>query len=120
MSTSSKIKVTIDGVEMSGNPDELAQLLTKLGIDDRALYYNSSSKGKLLISEMHTEHLRNAILRMYSDWVANLQRTVRSMDDAEFLTVLKNGAGEGNITLLAMVNELHKRVADNEGFPFTS
>jgi hypothetical protein len=67
-------------------------------------HYYSSTKGKVLITEMHPLHLRNAILKHYQEWVTGLHAVTEPKD---FIIMLL--AGPDDQTWRNMVVELSHR-----------
>ena len=72
-----QMKVTLpNGMVVEGSPEQVKQVASFYGIknlvgDDQ--YYYSESKGELLlIYNMNTSHLRNAILKFYREWTEKL------------------------------------------------
>jgi len=59
--------INIDGVKLEGAPNEMYNILEKLGLKNKLNTYTSSSKGKTLICGMDTEHIRNALLKMWRE-----------------------------------------------------
>lgn len=102
------MKVTLpNGLTVEGTLEQVNAVVTSLGYKatvDTDYYYSKSRNEYLLIKDMNTTHLRNAILRFYEDWVKELhniknpQRVVRSIRD-----------GINDPTWLAMVREYYTR-----------
>lgn len=100
------IKFTLpNGATLEGTPDVVNSMLEKLGVAEDGVHYRSETKGLIPISTMDTRHIRNAILKIYRNWVDGL----REVSDEQFVDALRKGAGSGNITLLALVKELTSR-----------
>ena len=102
------MKVTLkDGTILNGDADELSKILKKIGETDgevlARLIYKSSSKGSVLISEMNSRHIQNAICKLYREWVADLNKKPISV----FLDLLRRGPNHP--TVLCMAEELGKR-----------
>jgi Fe-S cluster assembly iron-binding protein IscA len=96
-----------NGVEVNGTSEQIQDVMTKLGYtnllgDDR--YYFSETKGAILISDMNTMHLRNAILKYYETWVADLHKI---KNPKEVVKLMMDGIN--NATWLAMVEEYAQR-----------
>ena len=99
------MKVTMkDGLVLEGTPQQIAETMTKLGISGSTLFYNSGTHGLILIQNMETYHLRNAIVKMYREWVEEL----RSISEPKMF-VNKIVDGITDPTWIAMVEELSKR-----------
>jgi hypothetical protein len=71
------IKVTLlNGMVLEGTSSQVNETLKKLGYESAPIYYYSASKGAwVLIKDMNTTHLKNAILKYYTDWVKELHST---------------------------------------------
>ena len=106
------MKVTLpNGMTVEGTYDQVRDVLGKLGASVPELnslgdstHYNSSTKGWILISDMETYHLRNAVLKHYAEWLNDL----RALDTRLVYQSLVNGPK--NVTLLAMLRELGRRI----------
>jgi hypothetical protein len=98
------MKITLpNGLSVEGTQEQLEEILVKLGYDNLLgdeKYYFSDSKGPVLITEMNTMHLRNAILKFYETWVNNLHSIANPK-----LLVEKLQNGIDNKTWLVMVKE---------------
>lgn len=95
-----------NGLSMEGTPEQIKDVLSSLGfkgIGDGTYYY-SESKGPVLISEMNSVHLRNAILKFYKEWVDELHK---EMNPKLVVKSILNGIEDS--TWIAMVKELNKR-----------
>lgn len=101
------VKVVLpNGIEVSGTAEQIKDTLTKLGYSGNdGIYYMSKSKGLLKISEMHTGHIRNAMLEIYREWSESLSK----LSEKDLLTALSRGPVD-NITFLAMLKEYANRV----------
>lgn len=100
------MKVTLNGGELvlEGTQEQISKALDKLGISGDGVFYRSESKGLVLISEMQSIHLRNAILKRYSDWVDSLHKIA---EPKQVVEAILNGPKDETWT--AMVVELSKR-----------
>lgn len=103
------MEVTLkDGTILKGDADELSRIIKKIGDTDgedlaRFMVYKSASKGSLLISDMNSRHIQNAICKMYREWAAELNKKPVPL----FLDLLRRGPNSP--TILGMVEELGKR-----------
>lgn len=62
-----------NGVMIEGSNSQIIEAMNKLGYGyDKTLFYNSTSRGYVLIADMETTHLRNALLKFYAQWVKDL------------------------------------------------
>ena len=59
--------INVDGVRLEGAVNEIYSILEKLGLEHKLSTYTSSSKGRTLICEMDTRHIRNALLKMWRE-----------------------------------------------------
>jgi len=99
------MKVTLpDGMIIEGSVDQIRKTLEKLGLSGDGLFYNSGSRGLVLIKEMQSLHLRNAILKMYNQWVDSLHRIVEPKEVVDEIL-----DGNTDPTFVAMLQELASR-----------
>ncbi len=96
----------LSGAVLDGTAEQIGVVLKALGEKGigNGLYYFSETKGPVLITEMNSMHLRNAILKFYADWVKELHTEIDPK-----VVVKKIVAGISDPTWLAMVKELSKR-----------
>ena len=59
--------ISVNGISMEVNGDVVYDILKSHGLENRLPTYTSSSKGKVLICEMDTRHIRNALLKMWRE-----------------------------------------------------
>lgn len=100
------MKITLpNGVTIEGTPEQVSDVGKKMGFDLQGdeRYYWSISKGPILITEMETTHLKNAVLKIYREWVAGLS----SLEPAQIYRKIANGIDDK--IWLAMVRELRSR-----------
>jgi hypothetical protein len=103
-----KITVKLEnGTVISGTSADIAAILEKVGGKRVGGFYHSSSKGLIPISTMHTNHIMNALRKIYRNWVNDLSR-VTEPDD--LLKMLREGPKDGE--LLDLIGELVKRSLD--------
>lgn len=96
-----------DGSSIEGTNEQVLRMLNALGIDPSFMdkeFYHSSSKGTIRIADMETTHLKNAVLKQYREWVANLSSET---NPRELVTKIVNGIT--NVTWKSMLVELSKR-----------
>lgn len=96
-----------NGIKVEGTAEQVRDIIEKLGYTNMVgdeLFYFSSTKGWILIKEMNTTHLRNAILKYYESWVKSLHE-VRNPR----VLVNKMEAGISDKTWLAMLKEYYTR-----------
>ena len=102
-----------DGKIIEGTSDELLRLLNsshnlrtdvKFGKYGNKKFYLSESKGVVEIASMNEVHIRNAMCKIYREWVEGLNK----LEPAEFLKQLQFGLTDD--TFLAMAVQLAKFV----------
>lgn len=108
------VKITLpNGLVVEGTPDQIQSLSEMLGFktDLSKTHYNSSHKGWLLISEMETSHIKNALLKRYREWITKLGDDNNTSTTLAFRNV-KNAVhtGPDDPTFIALYQELCKRV----------
>lgn len=105
MSNEVSIKLA-SGVVLTGPSDEVIKLAKNLDDTIRLdQYYFSQSRGEYIrISEMNTVHLRNAVLKMYAEWVEDLRSALSPRDFAAAIYT-----GPTDPVLINMVRELTHR-----------
>ena len=95
-----------NGLSMEGTPEQIKDVLASLGfkgIGDGTYYY-SESKGPVLIKDMNSVHLRNALLKFYKEWVDELHKEINPKVVVKFII-----DGINDPTWVAMLQELYKR-----------
>lgn len=104
-------KLTLtNGSVIEGTTEEISKFLglspekIAVGPYGNVLFYKSESKGLVAIKEMNEYHLRNAIAKIYREWVDTLNK----LELESFLSYLTLGPTDE--TFLAMVGELYNRV----------
>jgi len=95
---------TSSGMTIEGTEREVTDAMKRLGISVEEHMYKSSTRGWLVISEMESTHLRNAMLKIYSEWVNSLHAIKSPKNVVEAVI-----EGCTDKTFQAMVLELHKR-----------
>lgn len=96
-----------NGLTVEGPADQVAALARSYGIGvNDGIHYNSSSRGLVRISEMDTEHIKNALRKMYQAWAASLDT---NLPTPEFRKLLSTGPAT-DLTMLGLANELKRRV----------
>lgn len=103
------MKITLpNGAIVEGTVDQINVIAKAYGIKDAfdpAQYYHSDHKGWILIATMDTNHIKNAMLKMYRTWVTNLSTVENTRD-----LVLQMRNGPSDKTFTALLTELTKRV----------
>jgi hypothetical protein len=101
------MKITLpNGLSIEGDSEQIQNVLNSLGykgIGDGTYYY-SDSKGPILIAEMNSMHLRNAILKFYKEWVDELHKET---NPKKVVNQIVDGINDP--TWVSMVKELNKR-----------
>lgn len=99
------MKLTLkDGRVIEGTPDELARIINSANLDvvlgkyGNKIYYKSESKGLVEIKNMNEIHIRNAMCKIYREWVEGLNK----LEPAEFLTQLSSGLTDETFISLAV------------------
>ncbi len=102
------LKITLpNGISVEGDVDSVRETIEKLGFSNMVgdeTHYFSQTKGWILIKDMNTTHLRNAILKYYETWVNKLHE-VRNPK----LLVAKMQDGISDKTWLSMLKEYYRR-----------
>lgn len=101
--------IEVDGIRIEGTKSRVKETLSKLGY----AFYESESKGLVLLSDMAPEHIRNAILKKS---IAHFQK-LRSEEPAAFTKRLVSGGlfmDDKELDLLA--NELKSRFENKSNF----
>jgi hypothetical protein len=102
------MQVTLsNGVTIEGDQLQVKELLTQLGyantLGTKQVYF-SATKGPILIKDMETTHLRNAILKYYQEWVNELHKV---KNPKEIVNKILDGIT--NETWQAMLTEYSRR-----------
>lgn len=103
-----------DGTSVEGTGEELAAFANRakdsveFGPYGNVLLYKSESRGLIPIKGMNKYHLRNAMCKIYREWVS----TLNNLEPDEFMTSLELGVTDQ--TFLAMFNELYNQVEDSK------
>lgn len=101
------MKITLaNGMILEGTDEQVVSVMEKMGVSGDGIFYRSDSKGLVLIKEMQSLHLRNAILKIYKEWIDSLYVLPEPKD-----VVNKILEGITDKTWIAMVEELNKREA---------
>lgn len=105
--------IEVDGIRIQGTKSKVKETLSKLGYT----FYESESKGLVLLSEIAPEHIRNAIIKKS---ISHFQK-LRSEEPAAFTKRLVSGGlfmDDKELDLLA--NELKNRFEKTEdiGHPY--
>jgi len=96
------------GVVVEGEGKALYDTLRALGVHllDDGRHYVSESKGIIVIKDMPTPHLRNAIFKQYREWL----ESVATSKDSDAVVLHHLEAGPQHKTMLGLVEEFTKRV----------
>ena len=103
------MKITLPtGAVVEGTPEQVTEILNFLNATPNpTLYYKSESRGYILIKEMDTNHLRNAILKQVKEWTSYLYTLTDPREVVEEIV-----SGIENATFSAMLKELNTREAE--------
>lgn len=67
------VKVTVNGVTFEGTKEDVRSILEATGqVEKGTPYYYSHSRGMVKVSDMHTAHVMNALLKIYRQWTTDL------------------------------------------------
>lgn len=89
-----------NGVVLRGPQSELASLLGKVRLGP---YYSSESRGLIPIKTMASEHIKNALLKKYREWLESL-RHIDSIN--AFVRAINAGPWEGSDAMGDLLYEL--------------
>jgi hypothetical protein len=96
-----------NGVVIEGTIEQIQTAARAFGLTvpfhGDGIHYNSTTHGLIKISDMDTRHVRNALIKLYVEWVAEL----RNLNDVN-LAIALTGAPTDR-TLIALMNEFIKR-----------
>ena len=111
------VKVTFEnGMILEASPTQVAEMAKLLKVrnplDGDGIHYNSISRGVIKISDMTTEHIANALCKMYRNWAQDLS----GLRNRDLLSALSNGPN--NKTFMGLITEYAKRVNMSEYKPF--
>lgn len=104
---SNLMKVTLaNGLVVEGTADQIAAVAKTFNLSpfDPTQWYKSSHMGWLQIKDMRTEHLYNAMMKLYRTW---LEEDTKTLSHNEKVARLQNGPSDP--TFLAMFREYSKR-----------
>lgn len=99
---STTMSITLpDGTVVTGTRKQVEAVMRAMGVFvEDGIHYKSEHLGVIKISDMETNHLRNAILKLYRQWLENVSK----QSNTEFARMLTEGPR--GITLLAMLKEI--------------
>lgn len=113
------MEVTLPGgLLIKGNKEAVLVAIKQMGYSSKDLfpekeYYESSSKGLVLIKDMATEHLKNAVAKKMTEYIASIKKEATSGRD--FVDRLTNwGHLNKSPNLLAMIKELNSVERQNK------
>lgn len=105
------MKLTLpNGLTVEGTETQVRDIARSLGYvaavptENDGLHYKSSTHGLMLIRDMNTRHVVNAIRKLY-----RAEAEALSTDRVTLVQALRAGVGSKNVTLLALINELQAR-----------
>lgn len=101
------MKITLpNGMTLEGSTEQIhstAKLLGYGNVFDPSKFYKSSHMGMILIADMKSDHVKNALLKMYRAWVESLS----GMTPSEVAMQVTQGPNDK--TFIALFQELSKR-----------
>ncbi len=99
------MKITLpNGMTLEGTTAQVQDTIKALNISmEDGVHYLSESKGYVRIDEMNTEHIRNALLKLYRAWAERLDHC----SGINLVTVLRNGPND--VTIVGLFKEYTKR-----------
>jgi len=109
--TAKNTNITVElpsGAKVTGKIGEVRDILVSLGYDSARylktadVYYSDSRGEYVRLVDMNTMHLRNAILKLYSEWI----ETLRKLDNKKLIRAISSGLPD---EILPMLNELATR-----------
>lgn len=85
-----------NGATVEGTATQIVSIARALGYTvNLGNTYQSESQGTLLIDEMQTSHIRNALLKKYRAWAQNLNT---APNNRALLNALRNGPNDKEFT----------------------
>jgi hypothetical protein len=99
---------TETGVKIVGPADAVRQLVGTVAFDgavNHDEWYHSSSKGFIRIKSMASQHIKNAMLKIYDNWMTSLRM---AKTPGEFTKLLESGPKDAD-TILGLAKELGRR-----------
>lgn len=99
------MEVTLNGVTMRGTPEQLAEIARKLGVElgNDGIWYNSTSRGLIMISQMEENHVRNTIAKRYKAHFENL----KGLDSVAFAKALSGPQDKTTVALVARLVQIN-------------
>lgn len=113
------VTVTTDaGVKIVGPADAVRQLVGTVAFD-RAVnndeWYHSSSKGFIRVNKMASQHIKNAIIKIYNEWLNSLRMAERP---SEFIVLLNDGPQKEKV-ISGLARELERRKLFDRDWTYT-
>ena len=83
------VKVNLNGLVVEGSVEKIVELANKLGIPylPPNMYYSESKREWLVISEMDSLHIRNAMIKIAKQWANDLV----VFNNVEIIDILEEG-----------------------------
>lgn len=99
-----------NGLTIEGTIEQVNKVRASFGYSPLftpdGIHYNSSTKGVVRIADMDEQHVKNAIRKLFSSGIANLDTR---QDTAVFLNAVQTVLRD--VTLLGLLQSLQLRVA---------
>lgn len=101
-------KVRLENGNFINVTEDLYNKLVEEGDDSK--FYESASKGRIRISEMEDNHLRNAILKAFREEIIKLSERLRNFELEQVVDILLSGGVHINdVQLNALLKEASER-----------
>lgn len=110
------VEVTLeDGTKIKGTEEQVISIIKRLGYSQDIMdncYYDSKSKGRILITDMDSQHIKNAYVREIRESLASY-RFKDMTDFVEFASIF-TGTEIETRTCSNLIEELERRLRDGE------
>lgn len=96
-----------NGTVIEGSVDDVARLLKAAEVSSEIPpgFYFSASKGLVKVSDMHLDHVKNALFRRYTLWIESL----RDITDTNLLIVALQEGPESDRQIADLMVELVRK-----------
>lgn len=96
-----------NGMFVEGSPAQIEEFLRhNPALRPAGPMYHSETHGFIPIKDMDTNHIRNALLKLYKEWINELYRIANPL---ELSTTIVNGPGEEGSEFHHLLAELSRR-----------
>lgn len=110
------VEVTLeDGTKIKGTEEQVVSIIKRLGYSRDIIdncYYDSKSKGRILICEMDSQHIKNAYIKEIRESLSSY-RLKDITDFVEFASIFA-GTDIETKTCSSLIEELERRLRDGE------